>query len=266
MFWINGKPRRQLPLGDRATQFGDGFFTTARVRAGLIDLLPYHLERLAQAAERLLFPMVDWQALRLEMRSVAELQRQGVLKVIISRGRGARGYSAADCKAPTRILSCAPAPAHYDAWRHRGVNLSLSPVRLACSPLLAGIKHLNRLEQVLVRAHLDRDAGADEALVLDTEGKVVECCAANIFWRKGNVVYTPDLTQAGVAGVMRRHIIRLLADSPFTLDEVRALPADLDDAQEVLICNALMPVLPVSRIEQRRYAAGALYEFVSPHC
>ncbi|NDL61915.1 aminodeoxychorismate lyase [Acerihabitans arboris] len=266
MHWINGQPRRQLPVGDRATQFGDGFFTTARIRAGQIDLLPYHLDRLAEAGERLLFPPLDRRVLAQEMRQVAELRRQGVLKVIVSRGSGGRGYSAAGCDAPLRIISHTAAPAHYAAWRESGVSLALSPVRLARSPLLAGIKHLNRLEQVLIRAHLDRDANAAEALVLDTEGHVVECCAANIFWRAGNAVYTPALAQAGVAGVMRRHIMQLLASSPFSLELVEAPPADLDTADEVIICNALMPVLPVNHIGQRRYHARTLFECVSPNC
>ncbi|HEY0211890.1 aminodeoxychorismate lyase [Acerihabitans sp.] len=266
MYWINGEPRRQLPVSDRATQFGDGFFTTARIRSGAIDLLPYHLDRLAQAGERLLFPPLDRRLLAGEMRRAAELRRQGVLKVIISRGSGGRGYSAAGCVAPLRIMSHAQAPAHYAAWRESGVDLAPSPIRLARSPLLAGIKHLNRLEQVLIRAHLDRDAAAGEALVLDTRGFIVECCAANIFWRTGDKVFTPALTHAGVAGVMRRHIMGLLAASPFSLHLVEAPPDALDDADEVMICNALMPVLPVNRIAQRRYCARTLFEFVSPNC
>lgn len=266
MYWINGQPRRQLPVGDRATQFGDGFFTTARIRAGRIDLLPYHLDRLAEAGERLLFPPLDWRVLSDEMRRVAELRPHGVLKVIISRGCGGRGYSAAGCDAPLRIMSHMAAPAHYDEWRASGVNLILSPVRLARSPLLAGIKHLNRLEQVLIRAHLDRETAAAEALVLDTSGFVVECCAANIFWRNGDAVYTPVLTHAGVAGVMRRHIMQLLAAGPFSLQQVEAPPAAIDAADEVIICNALMPVLPVNSIGARRYTARTLFEFVSPNC
>ncbi len=108
----------------------------------------------------------------------------GVLKVIISRGGGGRGYSAANCDSPTRILSASARPAHYSRWREDGVTLTLSPVRLGRNPMLAGIKHLNRLEQVLIRTHLEQ-TDADEALVLDSEGFITECCAANLFWRQG---------------------------------------------------------------------------------
>ncbi|WP_413734233.1 aminodeoxychorismate lyase [Sodalis sp. RH21] len=266
MYWINGQSQQYLPLTDRAIQFGDGFFTTALIRAGRVELMAYHLERLAQAAERLLFPPPDWQALTHEMNQVAELRQQGVLKVIISRGSGGHGYSPTGCAAPLRIISHRPVPAQYAAWRASGVKLALSPIRLARGSLLAGIKHLNRLEQVLIRAHLDRVADAGEALVLDTRGMVVECCAANIFWRKGDEVFTPALEHAGVAGVMRRHILRQLAASPFRVRLVEAVATELESADEAIVCNALMPVLPVTAIDQRRYDSRTLFDFVSPNC
>ncbi|WP_213994127.1 aminodeoxychorismate lyase [Sodalis sp. dw_96] len=266
MYWINGEPRQQLPLTDRAIQFGDGFFTTARIRTGQIDLLSYHLERLAQAADRLMFASPDWTALEREMRQVAEQRRDGVLKVIISRGSGGRGYSAAGCGMPLRIISYTEAPAHYPLWRRQGVNLTLSPVRLGCNPQLAGIKHLNRLEQILIRTRLEQVVNAQEAVVLDIRGYVTECCAANIFWRQGSEVFTPSLTQSGVAGVMRRHIMALLAGSPFTPHLVEAPPEALSAADEVIVCNALMPVLPVNRFDERAYRDRTLFEFLRPNC
>lgn len=184
MYWINGIPQAQLPLTDRAIHFGDGFFTTARVLDGDIPLLAWHLERLALAVQRLLFAPFDADALRREMLAAANGGGEGVIKALISRGSGGRGYSFNGCGAPVRIVSRSPAPAHYPRWRQDGVRLHQIPVRLARNPLLAGIKHNNRLEQVLIRAHLDRD-GADEALVLDSEDVVVECASANLFWRRG---------------------------------------------------------------------------------
>lgn len=131
---------------------------------------------------------------------------------------------------------------------------------LARNPLLAGLKHLNRTEQVLIRAHLDQTA-ADEALVLDTAGMLVECCAANLFWRKGKAVFTPDLSQAGVAGLMRRRVIALLAGSEYRLHCVSEPLETLADADEVLVSNALMPLLPVNAAQSWRYASRQLYDF-----
>ncbi|HFK7184470.1 TPA: aminodeoxychorismate lyase [Serratia odorifera] len=265
MYWINGQQHDALTPSDRGLQFGDGCFTTARVVDGQIDLLPWHIERMQQAAQRLMLPHTDWPALELEMRHAAESIPLGVVKAILTRGSGGRGYSPQGCSHATRIVSRSAYPQHYLRLRERGIRLALSPVPLARSPLLAGLKHLNRLEQVLIRAHLDQ-TDADEALVLDTAGLLVECCAANLFWRKGKAVYTPDLGQAGVAGLMRRRVMALLAGSEYALYCVSEPLTTLADADEVLVSNALMPLLPVNMAHQWHYHSRRLYDFLSPHC
>lgn len=194
MFLINGCEQNMLAANDRATQFGDGCFTTACIIDGEIPLFAAHLERLQDACQKLLISFENWSELQNEMKMLAKGHVRGVLKVIISRGSGGRGYSGKSCHSATRILSVSAWPVHYDRWRQDGIVLALSPVRLGRNPLLAGLKHLNRLEQVLIRSHLEQ-TDADEALVLDSEGWVTECCAANLFWRKGDVVYTPRLDQ-----------------------------------------------------------------------
>ncbi|CCJ97751.1 Aminodeoxychorismate lyase [Cronobacter malonaticus 507] len=138
-------------------------------------------------------------------------------------------------------------------------------MRLGRNPYLAGIKHLNRLEQVLIRTHLEQTP-ADEALVLDSEGWVTECCAANLFWRKGKSVFTPRLDQAGVDGLMRRHIIGLLNQSAWQLSEINAPASALEEADEVFICNALMPLVPVRSIDGHAYASRELYNYLISHC
>ncbi len=249
MFFINGKPQSELPADDRATQFGDGCFTTARVVDGEIRFLAAHLQRLRDACQRLMIPFIEWSVLEQEMVARAAGHQMAVLKVLLSRGSGGRGYSGSACTQPTRILSISAFPSHYSRWREEGITLTLSPVRLGRNPLLAGIKHLNRLEQVLIRAHLEQ-TDADDALVLDSDGWLTECCAANIFWRKGSDVFTPRVDQAGVNGIMRQHCIRLLATSTFSLHEVNAPEPVLAEADEVIICNALMPVIPVRALRR----------------
>lgn len=265
MYWINGQQHYPLTPSDRGLQFGDGCFTTARVVEGKIDLLPWHLERMQQAAQRLLLPAVDWSAFEGEMLHAAESISLGVVKAILTRGCGGHGYSPCGCEHPTRIVSRSSYPKHYLQWREVGICLVLSPVQLARNPLLAGLKHLNRLEQVLIRAHLDQ-TDAHEALVLDTMGMLVECCAANLFWRKGRNVFTPCLDQAGVAGVMRRRVIELLTGSKYALHYVNLPLETLADADEVLVCNALMPLLPVNIAQSWHYCSRQLYDFLRPHC
>ena len=265
MFLINGLEQDTLPASDRATQFGDGCFTTARILEGDVCLLDAHLRRLQDACQTLLIPFTQWEILEHEMRQLASGKTSGVLKVIISRGSGGRGYSGAACQHPTRILSVSAYPAHYARWREEGVTLTLSPVRLGRNPMLAGLKHLNRLEQVLIRTHLEQ-TDADEALVLDSDGWLTECCAANLFWRQGRDVFTPRLDYAGVNGIMRQRCIAQLAPSAFRVVEVTARPEVLREADEVLICNALMPLVPVRRWEETVWSSRELYHFLAPLC
>ena len=265
MFLINGIPQETLPASDRAIQFGDGCFTTARIAAGQICLLDAHLQRLQMACEKLLIPFVAWAELQREMVELARGNERGVLKVIISRGSGGRGYSAANCLHPVRILSVSGYPAHYDGWRREGITLELSPVRLGRNPHLAGVKHLNRIEQVLIRTHLEQ-TDADEALVLDREGVVTECCAANLFWRNGKDVFTPRLDQAGVNGLMRQFCLQQLAHSGYRVVEVHAREAVLAEADEMVVCNALMPVVPVRQYGSQRFSSRELYAFLASQC
>ncbi|MFE0782583.1 aminotransferase class IV, partial [Serratia bockelmannii] len=112
MYWINGQRHDALAPSDRGLQFGDGCFTTARVIDGKIELLPWHLERLQQAAQRLMLPTTDWAAFEREMAQAAESIPLGVVKAILTRGSGGRGYSPTGCENPTRIVARSSYPAH----------------------------------------------------------------------------------------------------------------------------------------------------------
>ncbi|MGG7974730.1 aminodeoxychorismate lyase [Klebsiella aerogenes] len=265
MFLINGVEQDVLAANDRAIQFGDGCFTTSRIIDGQIAFFNAHLGRLQDTCEKLLIPFSEWETLAAEMQELAKPHREGVLKVVITRGSGGRGYSASGCIQPTRMMSVSSFPAHYARWREEGITLALSPIRLGRNPSLAGLKHLNRLEQVLIRSHLEQ-TDADEALVLDSDGWLTECCAANVFWRKGSQVFTPRLDQAGVNGIMRQHCMVMLARSSFDVVEVSMRPDVLRDADEVLICNALMPLVLVCRWDDVCWSERDLYHFLAPLC
>lgn len=265
MYLINGQWQNNLPANDRAVQFGDGCFTTAAVKNGKLSFSEQHIRRLQLACEKLQLPFTDWALLAEEMQMLAAQQQQAVLKVIISRGSGGRGYSAANCFEPTRILSLSAFPTFYQDWKSTGVTLTLSPVCLGVNPHLAGIKHLNRLEQVIIRTHLEQ-TNADEALVLDSHGWLTECCAANLFWRKGNTVFTPFVDMAGVNGTMRQHIKAILSGSQWHVQEVRERVETLADADELILCNALMPVVPVKQAQSWHYTSRELYHFLAPLC
>ncbi|MGL5006465.1 MAG: aminodeoxychorismate lyase [Plesiomonas sp.] len=258
---INGLRDAQLNVADRGLAYGDGSFTTARVVRGKVQLQQAHIERLWSACQRLSITFPDIAILQSEIEMVAREIDQGILKVIITRGLGGRGYSSINCDNTTRIISVAQWPMQYTQWQHEGIRLGESQISLGINPLLAGMKHLNRLEQVLIRQQLDQhnavnplQIALDDLIVCDSAGYVVECCAANVFWRKGQHLFTPQLDWAGVSGVMRKYIMAYCDQQGWHCEAVRETVKTLADADEIFICNALLPVVPVRYFQHRQFS------------
>ncbi|HDN2512143.1 MULTISPECIES: aminodeoxychorismate lyase [Providencia] len=272
-YWVNGQPCQQISVSDRAVAFGDGCFTTIHGVNQQAQMLKEHIARLTRDCLRLKITAPDWGELEHHLTEICtqQVDEEFVLKVIISRGVGGRGYSSIGFTQPTIIVSVSPFPSHYTQLQCQGAKLILSQTPVSRNPLLAGMKHLNRLEQVLIRQEID-EAQADEAIVLDTDGIIIECCSANVFWRIGQTVYTPVLSHCGVNGLMRQKIIALLVGSQYHLEEVERFASVLAHCDEVIMCNALMPVLPVKSIQiasqenPLHYASRELFEYLFLRC
>ena len=218
------------------------------VEGGKVRLWPYHLDRLQETLVRLDICPPDWEALAQTVNQLAaSYPDKGGLKVLISRGSGGRGYSAAGCTDTQVVVSNFAWPEHYRQWQLQGIAMGVCQQRLSHSPMLAGYKHLNRLEQVLLKREAEQHQWLD-AVALDVAGNVVEAIASNIFWRKGNTVYTPDLALSGVRGVMRRHVLQLVTELDYCLEIVNSPLDSLLCADEVFITNALMALVPVNEI------------------
>ncbi|GAA4492591.1 aminodeoxychorismate lyase [Pseudaeromonas paramecii] len=252
MLLLDGNHVDGLSPADRGLTLGDGFFSTMRVSNGQICLLSYHLARIRNCLARLQFPALEWDVMVTAMQARASRLQDGVLKIIVTRGQGGRGYSPLGCSRPTVILSEYAYPAHYDTWQAQGIVLGEIDQRLGNQPLLAGLKTLGRLEQVLFKAELE-SRGLAEALVCDTQGHLVEAVTANLFWRQGQCVFTPALTQAGVAGVMRAWCLDQLQRWQWDVQEVSQTPAALVQADEIWLTNALMGQVPVGQWRGRSY-------------
>jgi len=255
--WIDGQPAEALPLADRGLHYGDGLFETLGMRDGRIRRLEMHLERLQDGCERLGFPGPDADTLRRELDTACRGQDQAVLKLMVTRGIGGRGYRPPARASVTRILFRYPWPDYPPDWSQRGIELRICRTRLGLNPALAGLKHLNRLEQVMARAEWTE--GAQEGLMLGADGSVVEGTMTNLFASpaEGQLV-TPDLTLAGVAGVTRRHILERARAAGLAV-QVRGLTLDeLLESREVFVCNSIAGIWPVKRIESRSYAVGPL--------
>lgn len=254
--WIDGRPAASLPVTDRGLAYGDGLFETIAVRQGGIALLERHLLRLGEGARRLSLPL-DLEQVRAELLAFAGELGHGVAKLIVTRGDGLRGYAPpvdAHCR---RILSGNPPPAYPLRHRLDGIRLYPCVTRLAEQPLLAGLKHLNRLEQVLARAEWQDPAYA-EGLMRDLSGRLVEGVFSNLFLVKGGELLTPSLTRCGVAGVMRAEILARAAAAGIV---VRVCDLDftvLAAADEVFLCNSQYGIWPVVAFETHVWPVGEL--------
>jgi len=236
---------------DRGLAYGDGLFETMRWSAGRVPLLDRHFARLAEGARRLGISLPDLADLGAAIAGAAPADGDAVVKLVVTRGAGSRGYGLPKDAVPTAFALIEP-------WMPRvpadpeGLSLVWCRTQLAAQPALAGIKHLNRLEQVLARAEWD-DPAIDEGLLCDPSGHVVCATAANLFAVIDGRLWTPDVSHSGVAGVARG----VLLDERVLGAEVRPIArAVLESADEIFLTNALAGVRPVVRLGTRRLKPG----------
>lgn len=249
---INGSFSQQITPLDRGFAYGDGVFRTMMMRSGLPVDWPLHYQKLVAdcAAIGIVCPnaellMCDFQ----QLFTIEEIEenRVGVAKIIITRGEGERGYKPPAVTTPTRVVIKSALPQYASNNDENGVYLHLCETRLATQTKLAGVKHLNRLENVLARMEW-RDDAIFDGLLLDQQNNVIECTMSNVFARFGTQLITPDLTHCGVAGVTRQRIIGLAQVLNLQI-EVASLPLKrLLEADELLICNSLFGVFQVTKL------------------
>ncbi len=250
---VNGELTDAISTHDRGFQYGDGLFETVPVRRGVPLLLDKHLARLGAGAERLGF-QVSPALLHQEADRLCRDVERGVLKVIVTRGIGIRGYRSGPAATPTRVLSLSDWPSYPASYAEQGVDVRLCRTRLAAQPALAGLKHLNRLEQVLARAEWDDEFA--EGLMQDESGNIVEGTMTNVFLVSGKTLVTPALDRCGVEGVMRAEVLERAAHHGLECRIETVTAEHLERAQEIFLTNCLIGLWPVRRVEQRSYAIG----------
>ncbi len=244
--WLNGQAIAHLSPLERGFAYGDGVFSTVAVRHSQAVLLAYHWQRLVEGCQRLGIncPNISqWQ--NDFLRFTADYPHI-TAKIMITRGEGGRGYLP-DPQAQANCYFYAYPVVDYPPDYQQGIHSDFLMGRLGVNPLLAGLKHLNRLEQVLLRQELAHTA-YPEALVCDVAGKVIEGVFSNVFMVKNKQLFTPLLNQAGVAGVMRRHILQLAQDLAIVTSEQTLMPNDFLAADEIFFCNSLYGIWPVKQI------------------
>ncbi|WP_217705797.1 aminodeoxychorismate lyase [Peristeroidobacter soli] len=250
---INGQPSQQISADDRGFQYGDGLFETALLVDGRVRFIDDHCQRLFTGCARLGIAPPDRPALLREIAQVTAGADRGVLKIIVTRGAGGRGYRPGSAMSSNRVVALHPFnPAPPGALRLRWCD-----IRLGRNARLAGIKHLNRLEQVLAQSEW-REGEADEGLMLDTEGEVVCATSANVFIVREGALLTPDLRFSGVRGVMRARVIEAAAKLDLAVSEEPLWPHDLETASEVFITNAVRGIRSVASLDSLQWSETSM--------
>ncbi len=259
MFLLNGEVAETLSLEDRGLMYGDGLFETIAVRNQQLEFWQRHMQRLHDGCQRLNIPTPDPQRLLAEARQLISGQTIAVLKIIITRGQGGRGYRAPELAQtnPSRVHALYDWPDYPNINQKEGVILRYCRNRLGINVSLAGIKHLNRLEQVLARSEWN-DETISEGLMLDSNDYVIEGTMSNLFFVKDGTLLTPDLSNSGVAGIMRDVIQEIAHKNHIPLEIGYYLPADINNADELFISNSLIGIWPVRQLEQQHYPVGPI--------
>jgi 4-amino-4-deoxychorismate lyase len=246
---INGEPGSSVAVSDRGLHYGDGLFETISCIGGRPRWLEWHLERLQRGVERLRLPFDAFETLRTEVTSTAVAHGRCLIKILVTRGTGSRrGYRPSGDEVATRIVACYEWP---DAQPAQGsFDVGRSDVPLGSNPLLAGLKHLNRLEQVLAQQR-SAASGWHEVLMFGATGQLISGSMSNVFIVQGQQLVTPDLRDCGVEGVMRRVVMQAAAQGRLSVQVRPVMPEELPGISEMFVTNVRLGAQSVTRYDGR---------------
>ena len=250
---VNGKQGNLISIQDRGLLYGDGVFRTLRVSTGRALHWPLHYKKLQHDCNALGIACPDVELLSAELNDLLVQFPDGVMKLIVTRGEGTRGYAPSMQSKNTRIWDVSPLPDYPADWAIYGIKARLCQLRISQQPRLAGIKHLNRLENVLAAAEWD-DAGIAEGLMLDAAGNVIEGTRSNLFMVRGGELLTPDLSHCGVAGVQRERVLEWASAQGMPCRVGQFALAELLAADEIFLVNSVIGLWPVRELQDRTWS------------
>tara|TARA_R110002110_G_scaffold404606_1_gene623185 strand:- start:227702 stop:228601 length:900 start_codon:yes stop_codon:yes gene_type:complete len=266
--FLNGQRTDSPLLLDRALHYGDGLFETMAIRSPIEDishhpLLTYHLKRLQHGCERLFFPALEAQNIIKQINNfLAQVHisqpdfEPWVLKLILTRGVGQRGYAIPECQKPNIILIQSKWPSYAVDYSLSGIRAEFSKITLYPEPNTAGVKHLNRLTQVLASQSLSLDC--QEAVLLDDDNFAVEGIKSNLFAVIDGQLHTPCLNRQGILGVTRAWILDLCRELNIDVKIFPIQKANLLDAEQIFVCNSIMGIWPIIKLESKQFVVGDL--------
>ena len=251
---VEGEISERVSAMDRGLHYGDGLFETMAVFQGTPRFWQGHMDRLAAGCERLALPVPPQSVLLREVQTVSAGRARCMVKIILTRGVAGIGFRPREDSVATRVVSSFSWPETEGQPELTGVATRICKLRLGIQPELAGLNHLNRLEQVVARSEWN-DPTIHEGILLDREDHVISAIRSNIFLVHAGRILTPRLDRCGIRGVMRAAILAAFRERC----EQRRITLDmLPEADEVFICNVLHGVYPVRRIDHWEYAPGPL--------
>jgi len=244
---INGLAQTSIDVCDRGFQYGDGLFETIAYKNNQLQFWNEHLARLNDGCERLNIKPVNETQWLADIEKL-QLTNDAVIKLIISRGISGRGYAYAEGDNVTRVTALYAMP-DYPQSNSQGIKATICKTPLSINPALAGIKHLNRLDNVLARNEWHADEIA-EGFMLDCSGHIIEGTMSNVFCVLGDELYTPLLDNCGVAGIMRQQVIKLASKLNITVNIVDISKQNFLQMDAVFVTNSLIGIWPVKVLEE----------------
>lgn len=256
---VNGKPGDTLSVYDRGTAYGHGLFETVLICHGRPQLWDEHMRRLLEGCSRLglQLPTQFESILIQEVWQLCEADTEGVIKIIITAGSGGRGYLAPQEMHCQRIVSLFPVPVYPETHASEGVQIRTCQYRLSDNSQLAGIKHLNRMDQVLARSEW-QDPAIAEGIVTDSRGYAIEGTMSNLFAVQDGMLLTPSLQQCGVKGVMRDYVLSIANAMGMQTQEVDFSVDEFKCADEIFLTNSIIGLWPVKQWDGQRYYPGII--------
>ena len=253
MILVDGLPATAVPADDRGFTYGDGVFRTLAMRNGRAYWWPQQYAKLAADCSALYITPPAEADLLQDIQHIAAQLPDCALRITVTRGSGGRAYAVPENPQSRRVVSANPFPEYPPHWPEQGISIRVCELRLAAQPRLAGIKHLNRLENVLARAEWN-DPAIAEGLLLDEASDVIEGTRCNVFIVEDDALVTPDLSRCGVAGVTRDLVIAAASRQGLHCRIAPVSRQRLETATAVFLVNSLIGVWPVAALEQRQWS------------
>ena len=257
MILVNGAATESVAALDRGLAYGDGVFRTFPVRKGRAQCWALQFRKLELDCTTIGIPCPSESVLGGELGQLALERADFTAKIIVTRGSGARGYAPPQSPTPTRIVLSAGLPEHPAEFARDGIRVHFCATRLAHQPRLAGITHLNRLENVLARAEWS-DPSVAEGLMLDAEDHVVGGTMSNLFIVENGTLVTPQLWRCGVAGVTRDRIMKAAAKHGVACREEIVTRDRFLAATETMVVNSLIGVWQIRVCAGRSWETGTV--------